>query len=503
MLVSFKLLVLCAACTFLVLMVALYFITDESNSELFQARRLHLRQESNHDGVISWKDLYSIDGSQPFVEKLSPLKEIQENDDSLKPPITTSRRVSYILTRTFGGQMTRAIKNMMLQQCWAGYLGHTSYVVEPFSAHSNLYHSPSFWSDVAKGKLHKATRFSGLYDLQYYNQKSRENKSAQLVTWENFLENAPREVVILNTATQSCTNSSSEKVKLLSTCSLSKEVQDLISGLKKYNFKVVNMTCVSCSDSYSRISLTELHDDLLARQQASNVTILINMWRNFQKTTQWLQLPQFCSRNEASSSLTRLRPSQFVIDHTQYYKTTFIKSKMYVAMMFRIERFLTEQEMERTNDTLSSCVNNSLEIHNRLTESRMDMGTFLTLDVGRFGSQIMQNYRAVSKLAAVVEDTAKTISSLAEQTVKHIYNGRFTLKAWEDTFIEATGGITEMGYIAMLQRDIATEADCLILMGGGYYQQVAAYQYFKNHPDPSSWCLYYVCVAHTFDTFTK
>ena len=36
-------------------------------------------------------------------------------------------------------------------------------------------------------------------------------------------------------------------------------------------------------------------------------------------------------------------------------------------------------------------------------------------------------------------------------------------------------------------------------MGGGYYQQVAAYQYIQNHPEPSTHCLHTVCVTPDFD----
>ena len=167
--------------------------------------------------------------------------------------------------------------------------------------------------------------------------------------------------------------------------------------------------------------------------------------------------------------------------------------------MLRIERFLMQQRSQRpVQNNLTSCVKDALDIHDKIREER-DAGTLLTLDVGRFGSHVMQRSRAVSRLASSGGDTMDSITSLAKDTINHIYNGRFTLKTWEETFVEASGGITEMGYIAMLQRNIATEADCLILMGGGSFQQVAAYQYIKNHPEPSSRCLHIVCVTQSFD----
>ena len=188
-----------------------------------------------------------------------------------------------------------------------------------------------------------------------------------------------------------------------------------------------------------------------------------------------------------------------VTNHTQYYNKMIIRSQAVVAIMLRIERFLTRQVSGRTKESLALCINKTLDIYDRIKKQRKDVGPFLTLDVGRFGSHVMQSSGAVTKLTSNGEDSVESITSLVENTTRHLYRNRFTLKSWEDTFIEVSGGITEMGYISTLQRSIATEADCLILMGGGSFQQVAAYQYMKSHPNPSSRCVYEVCITQRFD----
>lgn len=407
---------------------------------------------------------------------------------------------NYIITQTYGGQMTRGIRNMMLQQCWGASLGHTTYIVEPFLSHSNLYHSSSFWTRLDEGKLHEAAKFSEYYDLQYYNEKSLQDKCLGLVTWENFLKDAPRNSVVLVIPEQSCSLGSTKRVpgvKLLSNCSFTNSFRDFIVGLKKYNFNIVKTVCVHCSQLDSPLDIKELHNEI--SQAGQGISLLINTGRNFAATSSWLRVPKVCRLSENPSTSTRLRPSLLVVNHSQYYKKTIIGHKHVVALMFRIERFLMQQRSQRTlQNNLTSCVNTALEIHDKVREEK-DAGTFLTLDIGRFGSHVMQHSRAVSRLASHGGDTMESITSLAKDTINHIYNGKFTLKTWEETFVEASNGITEMGYIAMLQRNIATEADCLILMGGGSFQQVAAYQYLKNHPEPSSRCLHTVCVTQSFD----
>ena len=391
---------------------------------------------------------------------------------------------------------------MMVQQCWGASLGRTTYIVEPFLSQSNLYHSSNFWTSLDKGELHEAAKFSEYYDLQYYNEKSLGDRSLSLVTWEDFLQDAPRDSVVLVIPEQSCNLGSSKhmpsgSVKLLSNCSFSKSFRDFIIGLKKYNFHVVKTMCIHCSQLDGLLDIKELSHEI--SRAGKGVSLLINTGRNFAATSSWLRVPNTCAMNENPSRSTRLRPSLAVISHTQYYKKTIIRNKCIIALMLRIERFLMQQRSQRpVQNNLTSCVKDALDIHDKIREER-DAGTFLTLDVGRFGSHVMQRSRAVSRLASSGGDTMDSITSLAKDTINHIYNGRFTLKTWEETFVEASGGITEMGYIAMLQRNIATEAYCLILMGGGSFQQVAAYQYIKNHPEPSSRCLYTVCVTQSFD----
>ena len=396
---------------------------------------------------------------------------------------------------------------MMVQQCWGASLGRTTYIVEPFLSQSNLYHSSNFWTSLDKGELHEAAKFSEYYDLQYYNEKSLGDQSLSLVTWEDFLQDAPRDSVVLVIPEQSCSLGSSKhmpsgSVKLLSNCSFSKSFRDFIIGLKTYNFHVVKTLCIHCSQLDGLLDIKELSNEI--SRAGKGVTLLINMGRNFAATSSWLRVPNTCAMSENPSRFTRLRPSLAVISHTQYYKKTIIRNKRIIALMLRIERFLMQQRSQRpVQNNLTSCVKDALDIHDKIREER-DAGTFLTLDVGRFGSHVMQRSRAVSRLTSSGGDTMDSITSLAKDTINHIYNGKFTLKTWEETFVEASGGITEMGYIAMLQRNIATEADCLILMGGGSFQQVAAYQYIKNHPEPSSRCLHTVCVTQSFDkSFTN
>ena len=488
-------------------------------------KRIHVNpiqsQSTNHTGTSKTRPHDSQAGHhtrpQPnfikfpvstYTQDRPPKPTSQRYKDNRRPPKTAG----YIITQTYGGQMTRAIRNLMLQQCWADSLITTSlkqslYIVEPFSARSNLLHKPALWDALGHpDATNAAPRFSDYYDLNFYNEYSIHNHSTPLALWEDFIANAPRYAVVVVTPRSSCAGqlsanrqtSSSGTQLLRASCEWMKPFSTFVDGLAKWGFSVRRTICVTCDRLSHPITVQDLHDQIYQGRSISEVTVLVNSWRNYAFTGSWLEMPDYCKMGEDPTSSKRLIPSKLIINNTQYYKRNILKSVKVVAVMLRIERFLTLKATGRSEKSVSSCMSETLVLRNKIqSEYRelSDSGTFLTLDIGRFGSGIMQNEGVVKNFG---QDSLESIRETVAKTVHDLYNGKYTIKTWEDTFVEASGGIEERGYIAMLQRNIATEADCLILMGGGSFQQVAAFQYIKNHPDPSTRCLHTVCVAESF-----
>ena len=415
---------------------------------------------------------------------------------------SSSSQFGYVITQTYGGQMTRAIKNMMIQQCWAGTVGDPLHIVEPFSSESNLFHSPRFWDALRHNQLHEAATFSEYYDLDYFNELSQKEKGASVVKWNDFLNNAPRTAVVVTIPPGGCRgllSLTASKPQYLSTskCKGSKSYQAFLQGLLKLKFSFVKELCVDCGRLQRPLTLTELRNEVYGGRKVSETTLIFSGWRSFNVVSSWLQLPSYCVNAQKPDSSTRLIPSLSVLNHTNYYRNRILKSKKVIAVMLRIERFLTLKVMGRSNETIDSCLSNTLKIHKRVLQNpkMANSSTFLTLDIGRFGSGIMKDPSTVARFG---QDSLSSIREAVYNVFKHLYKGRWTMPSWEQSFIEATSGIVERGYIAMLQRSIATHADCLILMGGGSFQQVAAYQYMKHHQGQSKPCLYSVCATESF-----
>ena len=137
---------------------------------------------------------------------------------------------------------------------------------------------------------------------------------------------------------------------------------------------------------------------------------------------------------------------------------------------------------------ITKCLNQVVEI-SRETQAKQSTinNPFITIDLGESGSKTWQ-----SNLIGHVNTTYWIIN--AGETISTLSHGEWsTIKEWEESFNQRTGGIENPAYIAALQRTLASRADCLILVGGGNFQSIALRDYIKNHPDKKSQCVKIVC----------
>ena len=176
------------------------------------------------------------------------------------------------------------------------------------------------------------------------------------------------------------------------------------------------------------------------------------------------------------------KPSyRLLADVKQYEDMLFGGKNCKLAIMVRAEkvvRFYLEERPPNGPKSLEECFDKVLTL-SRVKES---VKPLVTLDIGRFGSKSLNGRRINSD--HVVNTTIKTLETL--------YHNEWTFEEWENSFAKATGGITNEGYIAALQRNLASRADCLVLVGGGNFQALAVESYVNYHK-ASERRIYSVC----------
>jgi len=85
-----------------------------------------------------------------------------------------------------------------------------------------------------------------------------------------------------------------------------------------------------------------------------------------------------------------------------------------------------------------------------------------------------------------------------QNTLTEVYDNKWTFSEWEDSFLQANGGIVDTGYVGAIQRGIASRAKCFVLFGGGRFQFVALNEYIHNHSDKSDQFISYVFIVQIF-----
>ena len=99
-----------------------------------------------------------------------------------------------------------------------------------------------------------------------------------------------------------------------------------------------------------------------------------------------------------------------------------------------------------------------------------NVGSFVTTDVGTYGSG---TFEYTLKRTDTSRSVYNTVVDQTKNFVEKLYRDSWTFGDWEKNFLTIPGLLKDRGYIAALQRTIASKADCLILMGGGHFQHIA------------------------------
>ena len=195
---------------------------------------------------------------------------------------------------------------------------------------------------------------------------------------------------------------------------------------------------------------------------------------------------------KTSRSYTKyqFQPSERLVQDAENYEKRFLGNTNKLAIMLRVERvveqYLKEVRGSKGNKpkTVKECFQKIHTLKFEMENGTKSLNPLVTLDIGgKYGTGSFRN---------------KTIAALSVKTLEELYGNRWSMEQWEDSFVEAAGGETHTGYIAALQRLLASRADCLVLMGGGDFQALAAQDYLEYHKSGPS-CIHLVCCMSYYD----
>lgn len=407
----------------------------------------------------------------------------------------------YVLNLKYDGQQSSAEHAIVLQQCWLTALNLSSvHIVEPFLRQTIYQGYPPMPSTKSPSD---PLCFSDVHDLTHYNDVSYTRGFAELANWQDFLDRSTKRIIFVNLQSShfpethysiQCSNDSSSNC-----CSL-KPLPDGMNHLLERGFCIVRVLNVH-GPGYG-LGDPGIREKLYGEWDPNDVTVVFSHWMQANSAQHFPQ----CYRVFRTSVMTELQaPSKTLLEESQAYKERFLSEQgnRTLSVMIRVERVI-EQSTEgghaaiaRQNKStrrayLDKCFATLFETVNQMSH-KTDL--FVMTDVGKFSSNSWN--RILSELN-YSRSEARHVFDTTRKAVEKMVNRTFN--DWENSFVELTSNSQHWrspAYIAALQRTIAVNSDCLVLFGGGNFQEVALSAYLKNHQTKSTQCVHIICASQS------
>ena len=426
--------------------------------------------------------------------------------DTIPARTSYPHRPTYVISISYPGQQGSAVQCLSTLQCFLSSIYEHFYVVEPYFVNSRMQ------SYTLPGKPWMT--FSSFFNLDFFNNESRKAGYAEISRLEDFQKvssdykyiiyasidhssGASRQVLWSANASRSnpCLGKE-EGLALMLELSESIRVRRGIEELKfgKCIVRVIKLAVQEfiCKELMSNpqaivdmpnSTVSSVFNFIFGTWSPQDVLLVFSAWRkNFLPVSQPLNGVN-CLKNTKTTTYTKsqFQPSERLLHDAEVYEKKFLGNANRLAIMLRVERvikyYLKEVQVEHRPNSVQECLQNALASKSKIENGTQSINPLVTLDIGgKFGSETYKN---------------ETIEALSAKVLESLYDNRWSIQQWENSFVEATGGETHPGYIAALQRLLASRADCMVLMGGGDFQALAVQDYMEHHTGKR--CIYLVC----------
>ena len=418
---------------------------------------------NRHDGIASpvspraSPQLSDSNSFDPVLRRKNNL--ISEWDSPREDKEGSSNRTGFVLAIHFWDQQTYSVGNILGLQRWAAWLGvHT---VEPFFVGTKftfpLADTAAFYSNGTVSHM----RMRDIYDIDSWNSWGGKlhYEVSPLMSWDYFLKTASKIVIY---------------VKLMNSgnCILEKEIASYNDTLVKLGFKLVKAHCVYFSMTQST-TLPKVKAQVYGDLSPSQTTVIFNVWSQ-------LTVPRVATGNNnliiAGNIRLPLKPSTLILSDAKQYRLKYLPSNgSYIGILVRAEWLIMNKGIDSRKNVLSDCFKRAISWLKAAMNQTHLSSVFVGMDIGKYGSKTLKDL------------TQDYTLKLSEDFLQNTYHTtEMTMKKWEKMFKE-TSRSEVPGYIAFLQKTIATHGKCLLLIGFGSFQNHALQAYIEQH-QPKHYC---------------
>ena len=400
-----------------------------------------------------------------------PKNSIRTMMDSTENQQGSHDNIIHLVVEHYIGQQGTGINEVASLQCWTGSLGLNISIVEPCIRNTTIV------GVLDQSLESNNTMVLGDYFdiLEHINNVSRRLGMSGIITLNEALSKPLKKVVYVKTKTKT------EDTRVLwSSDPKNSCYKNTKHGVTRIRVNI-GVYCILRIVAITQTNLIKQNlSSILGPYYNKGITLVISRWGTLRNVGGISRLTS-CTGEYVIPWST---PSKMLLQHAKNYEDTYLQSKNTLAIMVRVEHML-KNNLQHKEDTAPRCFEN-------VTKIIKQHGTYplmIAADVGVHGSNSFNWFvKDQSSLHKAI--------TLLKNIIPVWLNKQFSFEEWEASFVKSANGIINPGYIAALQRIIATRADCLVLVGGGKFQELALRGYLHQHEDRRKRCLQFICIHY-------
>ena len=341
----------------------------------------------------------------------------------------------YVILLHHDGQQGCGMISLSLFQCFLASLhGDNILIAEPQFVNSG-------WGEYLTGAQFK---FSSLIDLNFFNEESRKLGYPEVVDFAGFEERSPSYAVYvyirvhgsdsaqrvmwegerLANGTPRCFESANIN-SVQPSWKLRREHERRQLFSRKCIVRMVELwaTQIGSWNHKRAIAVDSLHKHIFGEWSPENVTLLFAYFAYYVYVP--LSLPPDridcikASKEGHHRMKAQFRPSPGILRHVKRYRDLFLDGKNKLAIMVRVERVL------QGHHNLHRCYDQVFALKKKIAG---DSNVLVTMDIG--GKSGSETYRG-----------HKSATDLSRKTLRSLYNDKWTVEEWEESFIRAADGV--------------------------------------------------------------
>ncbi len=375
------------------------------------------------------------------------------------------------LALNYWEQTSNALINLFDLQCWASTV-NISGVVEPSIRRTE---ASGVFSTLAGPTRYT---FRDLFDLDHWNSMSLKYSVSPLVSLQNFLENAARDIVYVQITYHIYENAA--HCHPLSSVAKDKWAQ----SLRSKGFRLAKTVCFNFLENASMND--EMFHEKIFKGTNSRVvaTVIFERFkglnprgascrlmltgprcsacarkvRNLDITTQ----PTTALRYTPLNSSSQIVPSKRIVEYTKQFISEQLSGERYIAVMLRTEKLKSVLAKKPDSEI---CANKIISDWKELVAKNNIHKTLLFSDTGSHGSLYWTRNQVALNFSSYVEDALHLDLNLNQV----------------NSILEKMTGSKDSVQIAALHRQLAVHATCVVMIRSGVFQSHTLNTYFHNH----------------------